>query len=41
MGLVRQRALARAIRAHNRVHLAGIYLQVEAVENFSVADTGF
>ena len=37
---VRERALARAVRAHDRVHLAVRHLQVDPVEHLAVADAG-
>ena len=37
---VGERALARAVRAHDRVHLAGADIEVEPLEDLLVADGG-
>jgi hypothetical protein len=37
---VRERALARAVRSHDRVHLAGLHLEVQALEDLAGADLG-
>ena len=37
---LRQRALARSVRAHDGMHFAGIDRQVNALENFVAIDLG-
>ena len=37
---LRERALARAVRPHDGVHLAGIHLQVDALEDLVVFNFG-
>ena len=37
---LRQRALAGAVRAHDGVHFAGIHGEVDALQNFAIANRG-
>ena len=38
---LRERALARAVRAHDRVDFAGVHGEVDALEDRLIADAGF